>query len=308
MASNEIEVLGPAATVEKLNKIATGRALNRRRFMAALGMTGAAAGAALLTGCDTSVSSPAVAPYNPGQTDVLNFALNLEYLEATFYAFITTGADLPNSVLAGAGAVTGAPAAKLTFTGANAAQITDMLNEIYYDEVNHVTDLRSVLGQAAVARPAINLAAAGAITATNALSIARQFEDVGVTAYAGVAASLTSTNLAYAAQILAVESFHAGALRLVSIQNPTIAAYAKADSLDVAPADIGVGVATTGPTAAGGFFATAGSASSTAASPQGFAFTRTLSQVLAIVYANTASGTKQGGFFPSGVNGFFDSV
>ncbi len=70
-------------------------------------------------------------------------------------------------------------------------QITDMLNEIYFDELNHVTELRSLLGILAVPRPAINLAALGAITATNALSIARLFEDVGVTAYAGALAALS---------------------------------------------------------------------------------------------------------------------
>jgi hypothetical protein len=48
MASNEIETLDSAASVEKLNKIAAGRALNRRHFLAALGMTGAAAGAGLM--------------------------------------------------------------------------------------------------------------------------------------------------------------------------------------------------------------------------------------------------------------------
>jgi hypothetical protein len=308
MASNEIEVLDPAATVEKLKKVATGRALNRRHFMAALGMTGAAAGASLLTGC--TATTTAVATPGPGQTDVLNFALNLEYLEATFYSYITQGADLPASsgATAGSGAITGNPS-KLTFTGTAAAQITDLLNEIYYDELQHVLDLRSLLGSAAVSRPAINLAAAGTITATNALSIARQFEDVGVTAYAGAAALLTSTSLTYAAQILAVEGFHAGALRLVSIQNPTIAAYAQADSLDVKPNDPGTATAAAaGPTASGAFFTTSGAATASAATPTGFAFTRTTSQVLQIVYATPgATGSTKGGFFPNGMNGLISS-
>ena len=190
-----------------------------------------------------------------------------------------------------------------------------MLNEIYYDELSHVKDLQSILGILAVPRPAINLAALGAVTATNAISIARLFEDVGVTAYAGALGLLTSTSLSYASQILAVEGFHAGALRLVSIQNPTIAAYANAgDGLDVKPLDPGTAaLAAAGPTASGGFFTTSGASTASAATPAGFAFTRTTSQVLAIVYAATAgtpvgTGTSKGGFFPNGVNGRINTV
>src|SRR5580692_545363 len=108
MASNEIEILDSEATVGKLKKIAAGRALNRRHFMAALGMTGAAAGAGLMSGCSTSNS---VTPSGPAagavaQTDIFNFALNLEYLEATFYSFITQGVDLPTASIVNSGPVT----------------------------------------------------------------------------------------------------------------------------------------------------------------------------------------------------------
>jgi hypothetical protein len=311
MASNEIEVLDPAATVEKIKQLASGRALNRRHFMAALGMTTAAAGAGLITGCSSSTTTPVTSSSaSIGQPDVLNFALNLEYLEATFYSYIVKGTDLSSSLTVGSGAITGAPSGPLTFTGPNASQIADMLAEIYYDEISHVADLRSILGSYLVPRPAINLAALGAITANNALSLARTFEDVGVTAYAGAAAALTDSSLSYAAQILAVESFHSGALRLVSIQNPTIAAYVAADTLDVPPVDPGTpALAAAGPTAKGGFFATAGAATATTTTPAGFAYTRTTSQVLSIVYAaGGVAGTKQGGFFPNGVNGLINTV
>jgi hypothetical protein len=306
MASKEIEVLDPAATVEKLSSIATARALNRRNFMAALGMTGAAAGAALLSGCNASTVTVSTTTVAPGESDVLNFALNLEYLEATFYSFITQGVDLPASsgVTAGSGAITGAPA-KLTFA---TQQITDQLNEIYFDELNHVIALRTLLASAAVPRPAINLAAAGAITAANALSIAREFEDVGATAYAGALAMLTSSSLSYATQILAVEGFHAGALRLVSIQNNVT--YSQADSLDVKPFDPGsAAAADAGPTSSGAFFATAGAASASSSTPAGFAFTRTTSQVLQILYGTAGViGTTKGGFFPNGLNGLIAST
>jgi hypothetical protein len=309
MASNETEILGSATTVEKLKNIAAGRALNRRHFMAAIGMTGAAAGAGLISGCSSSTSAVAVTTSGVAQTDVLNFALNLEYLEATFYSFITQGADLTGTAVTNSGPISGAPG-KLTFTGTNAQQITDLLNEIYYDEKNHVSTLISLLGSSAVFRPAINLAAAGTITATNALSIARLFEDVGITAYAGASTLLSTGDLTYAAQILAVEGFHSGALRLVSIQNPTIAAYVAADSLDVPPVDLGSAAAeAAGPTASGGFFSTAGAATSNSSTPPGFVFTRTTSQVLSIVYGPAApAGTKSGGFFPNGVNGKINTV
>jgi hypothetical protein len=312
MARNEIEILDPSAKVETLKKIAAGRATDRRHFLAALGMTGAVAGAALMSGCSTSNTVASSAP-TAAETNVINFALNLEYLEATFYSYITQGTDLPSSLTAGSGAVTGAPA-KLSFIYANAAQITDLLNEIYFDEMNHVTYLRSLLGSAAVPRPAINLAAAGNINATNALTIARLFEDVGVTAYTGAAAALNTSNLTFAGQILAVESFHSGALRLLSIQNsitPTLA-----DSLDVPPFDPGsTALAAAGPTASGGFFTTSGGAIASTNTATGIAYTRNANGVpgiLAIVYgapgAPATSGTSKGGFFPNGVNGSINTV
>ena len=321
MASKEIEILDPAATVDKLNKIAADRALNRRRFITALGMTGAAAGVGLMSGCTTTSSVPVATAVGAGQTDILNFLLNLEYLQATFYSYVTTGADISAStgVTATSGAITGTLSAPLVFTGTYASQITDLLNEVYFDELNHVRGLRTILGSAAISRPAINLAAFGAITATNALSIARLLEDIGVTAYTSAIAGLTTSNATYIGQILGAESFHSGALRLISIQNPTIAAYkAAADGLDVPPADIGATVATSGPTASGGFFPTYGGAavpgitgSTFTGTPgtygsNGIGYARTFQQALALLYGTgkaLAASNVSGGFFPSGVNG-----
>ena len=312
MASNETEILDPAVSGEKLKKIAAGRALNRRHFLAALSMTSAAAGAGLMSGCSTS-NSVASTSTSLAETDYLNFILNLKYVEATFYSFITQGKDLASNLIVNSGAITGAPSAALTFTATNAQQITDMLNEIYYDEINHLSVLISLTGASGIHRPAINLAAFGAITASNALAIARLLEDVGVTAMTGAAPNLSTSILTLTSQILGVESFHGGAVRLVDIQNPSIATYISAGPLDVPPYDPGSGsTAAAGPTASGGFFATAGASTTTSTTPAGFPYARTTSQVLAILYgapgAPAAPGTSSGGFLPSGANGNIHTV
>jgi hypothetical protein len=230
-SSNDIEVLDPTASVEKLKNIVSKVALNRRHFMAALGAAGVAAGTGLVTRPDAHAQQPT--PHGFLQVDVLNFLLNIKYLKATFYSYLTQNADLPASsyVTLGSNQIYSVPP-KLTGLS---SQITDMFNEMYYDELNQVIDLRNILGSAAVNRPCINLAGTSAanttfaapastmsLTGVQAIAQARMLEDVSVTAFAGALTYLTGTNLAYAAQILAVDGCHAAALRLASIQNPAV--------------------------------------------------------------------------------------
>lgn len=291
---------------------AKARRVNRRNFLAGagVGIAGAVAAGAAIVGCgNTDVYVDA---QGQSEADVLNFALNLEYLEATFYSYIVTGKDLDSSLTGGGPAVQNPPE-QITFANQQSA---DVFAEIAFDEMSHVSALRSALSTLAVARPQINLAALAPIGPANYIQTARLFEDVGVTAYAGAASYLTGNNVAAAAQILAVEGFHSGALRLLAIQQgatypSTLAGYVPADGFDIIPADPGtVALALAGPTLAkGGFFATLASGTTGQTNTyNGFAFRRTSSQVLAILYGSTTTGTTKGAFFPAGVNGNITTV
>lgn len=285
---------------------------SRRSFLAGtgVGIASAVASGAAIMGCGST--SPYVDAASQGDINILNFALNLEYLEATFYSYLVTGKDIDGGLTDG-GPSPQNPPPQMTFAN---QQTADLFAEIAYDEISHVQAIRSVLDGLQIKRPQINFGALATISASNYIQIARLFEDVGVTAYAGAIGSLSSVNATAAAQILAVEGFHTGALRLVAIQQgaaypSTLAGYVPADGYDIIPADPGsTKTALAGPTQSkGGFFATQalGTAGQTN-TYNGFAFQRTTSQVLAILYGSATSGTAKGGFFPNGVNGAITTV
>ncbi|VVS96326.1 conserved hypothetical protein [Sphingomonas sp. EC-HK361] len=291
----------------------------REFFLAAMGAAAVGAGAFAF--------ADAASAQTVTDADILNFALNLEYLEANFYSFAANGTALDSSVTSGtvgtAGAATGGR--KVSFTDPVVAQYA---KEIAADELAHVKFLRGALGTATVAQPAIDVG----VSATGAFSAAAQaagvvaagaafdpyasdeafllgafiFEDVGVTAYKGAASLLSSkTFLEAAAGILAVEAYHAATVRnalyrkgiatpsLNLIQNAGKISDAR-DSLDgTADLDQGIAAVATG----------IGTASNIApGDTSGLAFGRSTGQVLNIVYLNRASATM-GGFFPAGVNG-----
>jgi hypothetical protein len=183
--------------------------------------------------------------------DILNFALNLEYLEANFYylaAFGTT-IDKANAASTAAGAplitLSGTVGTPGTVSGGSKVPFTTIPVASYaietaVEEGKHVQLLLSALGGAAVAQPAINLgtsfqtlAAAAQIPGGSGFSPyasdatflvgAYVFEDVGVTAYHGAAPLLTSSaNLTTAAGIMAVEAYHAGLIRTtINYLDPT---------------------------------------------------------------------------------------
>ena len=226
------------------------RAVSRRKFVAGVGATAGGAAVLGLTGCGagstpapTPTPTPTPTPVVFTDADILNFALNLEYLEAQFYLYAATGAGLQASDTTPGSASPFQTVGTVTLGNAAAvpgltADEQHILNEIAYEEQAHVRFLRAALGSVAVPMPNIDLsffgplAVAAKITAnatgTGSFSPFDSFddflvggfifEDVGVTAYSGAAGliSAAGVNAGYltaAAGILAVEAYHAGYIR-----------------------------------------------------------------------------------------------
>ena len=300
--------------VDMINRSAE-NAADRRNFLRSAGLLSAAAVGTGLAGAGASRAAAAGTAAPPSAGAVLNFALNLEYLEAEFYSFAAFGHGIADSLTDGTGTrggVTGGH--RVPFTRRSTRFYAE---EIAGDEIAHVTFLRKALGAAAVSRPAIDLQdsfsaaaqAAGLVPAGAAfdpfaseeafLLGAFLFEDVGVTAYKGAAPLIGNTEyIGAAAGILAVEAYHAGIIRTEMYDRGLIAeagAISGArDSLD-GEQDLDQGIVTGNPRAR--------RANLVPTDADGLAFGRTPQQVLNIVYLQGGAGVTRGGFYPAGLNG-----
>jgi hypothetical protein len=278
----------------------------RRAFLRNVGMT--TAGLAMFGGGLSLNSSPAAAAVT--DADILNFALNLEYLEAEFYQRAAFGKGLPPDLVTGTGnpgMVTGGT--KVPFA---TPIFREYAEEIANDELAHVKFLRTGLGSARVARPEINLnvsftraaRAAGLVGANqtfnafanenNFLLAAFIFEDVGVTAYKGAARLISNKDfLEAAAGLLAVEAYHAAEIRTLLLTRGLVVEAKKIsdlrDSVDGGSGlDQGIKLG--------------GKANIVPTDKDGLAHSRSAAQVLKIVYLGGGAGSGNG-FFPKKLNG-----
>lgn len=232
------------------------------------------------------------------EQDVLNFALNLEYLEAEFYTYATTGKSITSFGIGIKGRANGSNPAdggttvggkKVTFSE-NESLAHDIAAEIGANERAHVVLLRGALGSSAVAMPNIDLGALGFgfDDQNDFFRAARILEDIGVTAYAGAAGFLKTPDvITTAARLLGAEAEHAASIRtqIARLKIPTT----PVDGVDIVPPPSGQPKQLLSIDVSDGLVAK-----------------RTVGQVLYLTFGMKA-GVKQGGFFPTGLNGTITS-
>ncbi|MES2389205.1 MAG: ferritin-like domain-containing protein [Bacteroidota bacterium] len=187
------------------------RPISRKNFMLFSGAT--AVSAILLQSCSKDDdNTPASADVTLTNDDygVLNYAYALEQLEAAFYTQVVA----------------------TPYTGITASEKT-MLTDIMYHEVAHVAFLKAALGTKAIGSLTPDFSSIDFTSKTSVLTTAQTFEDLGVSAYNGVAKHIKDANYLLAAgKIVSVEARHAAIIR--ETLNPNTAAFASAPTVATA--------------------------------------------------------------------------
>ena len=255
------------------------KAADRRSFLKGIGFTGLGLASAAAIGRSFGSNEQQVQAAGYTDADLGNFALNLEYLEAEFYCVSTWGSTLLELGVISSADQTGPTTGGKMVPGFGKLSEAFLASALRSDEITHVKLLRSLLDTYAVKKPAINLDALGYgfNNISEWLKLARQFEDVGVSAYLGAATLFSQQSyVAASSTITAAEAQHSGYLRLLCIMNGVTSPAV--DSLDIPPT----------------------SSNPFDLNTNALGIPRTAAQVLKILYAG---GTCSGGFFPDGMNG-----
>lgn len=295
------------------------KAMNRRNLLGSVGLIGAGA---VLAACDTTPVTPEPEPNTNYDAAILNFALNLEYLEAAFYL----------AAVGRIGALPGGDAEVLLpdgFDGNTAIAfendaVRQYAREIAQDELDHVVFLRTALaglGAPVANRPVIDLNDAFANAANAAFGTtlparfnpfanelfflhgAFIFEDVGVTAYKGAAPLITdaTTVLAKAAGILSVEAYHSGEIRtLLYAQKDVVVDVYGVNVETIVKAISDLRGAVGGGKDQG--IVVDGNANIVVTDANAVAYSRTPREVANIVFLDTTGAALTGGFYPNGLS------
>lgn len=295
-------------TIEKAEPQYPGLVVDRRSALRSLGKgaAGAAVISSLSAGGLTLGSRPARAA-SFTDNDYIAFFSNFEALGANYYLYGLTGQGVPAAYTTGTGTLgTVSAGGPVAFQSAAVAQYVQRLA---VDELAHLQFFRTLLGSAAVAQPAVNIASSWTNFAIGAglISVGQTFnpyendvtfllgaymiEDVCITAAAGAARYFTSkNNIEAAAGILGAEGYHAGAIRSL-LSN--IGAGQATDAISSLRAKLS-GVADNGTLVPGQDY------NFTNVDSNALVYRRTPAQALAILYDGVSTG---GGFFPNGLNG-----
>ena len=159
------------------------RGQSRSRFLRGVaGGSGALVLGSVLFGRELAASE--AAPSASTDSRIFQFALQLEELQAAFYA-------------------------EAVARGALRGDLREFAEVVGGHERAHVAFLRNVLGPAAGPAPSFHFGDATS-DARRFGAAAREIENIGVAAYNGQGAKLTADGLAHAAEIVSVEGRHAG--------------------------------------------------------------------------------------------------
>jgi rubrerythrin len=190
---------------------------NRRIFM---GRTAVGTGAVIAgsTAIELLTTTRVWAAAEGTDGDILNFALTLEHIEATFYERGNAAKVITDS------------------------REMDIFATIQKDEQTHVqalTDTLNKLGVTPVTKPTVTFPAGTFASRESYLKLAMVFENTGVGAYLGQAESITNKDILQAAAgIFGVEARHAALIGVISGATPEGGIYMGATETPIAKATV----------------------------------------------------------------------